>query len=198
MNSLSVCVFWLICFLGDWGKSSAIPPLVDCSWLLLRMIGRSQAPSPTQVGLGWKSGGTKLVVVLFFFTCVALRDGTSLAVPAAPSGQARDSVESYFVKREMPCLHSLGRGLWSIPQRVARRGVGPAPALPSQWCTVSAGTRNLCRATRACPLSWTKPLIRPFVKCSVVLCLYECSPVGSGGPGAAAGQHTHTHWKCVK
>lgn len=203
---LCLCVLAHLFLWGGWGKSSPIPlPCVDCSWLLLRWLA-VLTPLPPRCspgfrpGLPWMAVGhwvEKSVAVCSLFICATLRDGTC----SRPSSTLWEGLwlgsVSFRQKgfwplgREMqtPRLHWLGRALWSIPQRVVRRGVGPAVALPSQCCTVGAGTRYLCCATRAGPLSrrWAKPLIRPFVKCSVVLCWSKCSPVGSGGPGAVGG-----------
>lgn len=66
-----------------------------------------------------------------------------------------------------------------------RRGVGPAvchgTVVPVAYCGGGICYPSLANG----PLSkrWAKPLFQPFVKCSVVLCLGECSPAGAGGPG---------------
>lgn len=216
MKSFSECgfvfVFWLICFLGGLGEKFSYPsPLCGLYLFAFKVIGCSHALPPRcspgfQPGLPWMAVGhrvEKSVTVCSLFICATLRDVTC----SRPSSTLWEGLwlgsVSFRQKgfwplgREMqtPRLHLLGRALWSIPRRVVRRGVGPAVALPSQCCTVGAGTRYLCRATRAGPLSrrWAKPLIRPFVKCSVVLCLGKCSPARSGGPGAAGGFWTPLH-----
>lgn len=126
------------------------------------MIGRSHAP-PSSQELPWMEARVwaEMSVAACLFVCfihlsIVQPWGTGLCSRPSSTlwaglwlGSVSFRQKGFWpLGRELrtPCLHSLGRGLWSIPRRVVRRGVAPAVALPSQWSTVGAGTRYLCCA----------------------------------------------------